>query len=446
MLSRRIALRIALIAALTSAAAALLLLFASWSLARELATERIAALAIAVGTPRVVEHCSAGAFTGPGEIHYRLFAPDGTARVAGEAPLEAELLARLLESDAPTEFDMRRRESRVLFRVPNAPEACSLVSASWHPRASTRGLFLVLVSALLSALVGLGAWLVHALVARPLIHRLQRLRDAARAVGTSAYLPAPTWPDEAGEIGQALDAADARAKARANEEAAKTAALANFLADVSHDVRTPLASLALSLDEIAEEAPPEALPALTRALNEVVYLRSLTANLSLANRLRDGWLPSATGSRIDLAEVAMRVVLRCEPFALRRGIDFEHTLERPAWVRGDELASEQALTNLVENAIAHGEEGTRVALRVQHHEGRIRVVVEDNGPGVAESELSLLTERNYRTEQARTRNAQGTGLGLAITREVCERAGWAITFSPAQPRGLRVVVEADTER
>jgi signal transduction histidine kinase len=72
--------------------------------------------------------------------------------------------------------------------------------------------------------------------------------------------------------------------------------------------------------------------------------------------------------------------------------------------------------------------------------------VEDNGPGVAESELSLLTERNYRTEQARTRNAQGTGLGLAITREVCERAGWAITFSPAQPRGLRVVVEADTER
>ena len=142
----------------------------------------------------------------------------------------------------------------------------------------------------------------------------------------------------------------------------------------------------------------------------------------------------------------MRVVLRCEPFALRRGIDFTHAFVRDAFVLGDDVASEQALTNLVENSIAHGEAGTGVALLVQRHEGSIRVIVEDNGPGVAESELPLLTERNFRSEHARTRDAKGTGLGLAITREVCERAGWRISLTAVQPRGLCVTIEAEAER
>lgn len=448
MLSRRIALRIALIAALACALTALTLLIASWSFARGLAVDRIGALAIASGQPLVRASCAAqeGTFTGPGEITYRLYSAEGTALTPNAPALERRLRARLEQEASPSEFDASSRETRVAFRVADVDTRCALVVASWHPRAASRGSYFLWVALLLLVVLIAAAWLVHASVAAPLIERLQRLRDAALRVGTNDYIAAPTWRDEAGEIARALDAAHKNAQARAQEEAAKTSALANFLADVAHDVRTPLASLALSLDEIAEEAPAEALPALTRALNDVVYLRSLTANLSLANRLRDGWVPAAELARIDLSEVALRVVMRCEPFALRRGIEFSHALIREAHALGDEVASEQALTNLVENAIAHGEAGTRVSLHVQRHEGRIHVIVEDDGPGVMESELPLLTERKFRSEQARTRDAKGTGLGLAITREVCERAGWRITLSAVEPRGLRVTIEANAER
>ena len=217
MLLRRIALRIALIAALTCAVAALTLLIASWSFARGLAADRIGALAVASGTPLVRAHCEAeqGSFAGPGEITYRLFSNEGTALTPNAPALDPQLRARLVAEDSPSEFDASSRETRIAFRVSDVDARCALVVASWHPRATSRGSFFLWVGVLLLALVMAAAWLVHASVAAPLIERLQRLREAALRVGTDEYIAAPTWRDEAGEIAQALDSAHRNAKARA---------------------------------------------------------------------------------------------------------------------------------------------------------------------------------------------------------------------------------------
>ena len=68
-------------------------------------------------------------------------------------------------------------------------------------------------------------------------------------------------------------------------------------------------------------------------------------------------------------------------------------------------------------------------------------MISDDGPGVPPAELPRLAERTFRSDEARKRDPRGGGLGLAITNEICQRAGWTLTFEPVEPRGLGVRIE-----
>jgi signal transduction histidine kinase len=322
---------------------------------------------------------------------------------------------------------------------------CSVIQATWppHPPSSHRSPYWLLAGAVI--VIALAAALGLVAVVLPLIRRIDRLREKAGVVGVvDGYVSEAKVPsDEIGEVSALLDEAHARIRADAKRLEERQTALERYLTDIAHDLRTPIASMQLALEQAASESRAPVLDELLRGLlRDVVYLGALTENLRLACRLRDGWDPFGDDARVDLADVADRVASRARYFAKNRGISLEIARpDAPVFARCHPTAAEQVVANLVENAVAYGDPGGHVAVVLTPSADRFSLVVADDGPGVQPSELPKLTERTFRSDEARQRDPRGSGLGLAISTEVCAACHWSLRFEPQTPRGLRVVIE-----
>ena len=112
----------------------------------------------------------------------------------------------------------------------------------------------------------------------------------------------------------------------------------------------------------------------------------------------------------------------------------------PLTVAADPTQLQQALANVVQNAIQYNEAGGHVAVVLEWTGGaeRWRIVIRDDGPGVPAELWPRLTERLFRGDEARARRPGGMGLGLAITAQVMEAHGWTLEFDQVEPQGLEV--------
>lgn len=192
---------------------------------------------------------------------------------------------------------------------------------------------------------------------------------------------------------------------------------------------------------------------LVASLEDVLYLTSLTENLRLASRLQERPETDSAALDIDLRPVLRRVVARFAVLGKMRGVQVRGSWpEEPVMVSCDPAAAEQALTNLVQNAVVHGGEGGAVTALLDRLEdpigdetdsgaaGGFELAVIDDGPGVLPEVLPRLAERRFRGDDARSRGPTGSGLGLAIVAEVCARSDWTLAFEHQEPQGLKVVI------
>jgi signal transduction histidine kinase len=359
-------------------------------------------------------------------------------------PLDPDLLAEIPEGgDRAVILRGLVRGGSGIYRSPRGG-ACGIVVTTWTARVSMRNALEVLLSMAVLAAALAAAFGVVAVV-RPLTLRIDRLKRAAEHVGDpEGYVVAESRPadDELGELSSSLDRAHARIRDDAKRLEQRQADLLRHLDDVTHDLRTPLASLLLALEQAVDAtADAERRELLHGALKDVVYLGGLTANLRLASQLREGWSPTAKAATVDLATAVARVAARAQIVARRFGIALEVAVPDSAvQVTCDPVAVEQAIGNVVDNAVAYGDPGGHVAVVLEAGGGRFSLRVEDDGPGVRESELPRLGERTFRSDEARQRDPRGSGLGLAITGEVCERCGWSLVFDRGATRGLCVTI------
>ena len=140
---------------------------------------------------------------------------------------------------------------------------------------------------------------------------------------------------------------------------------------------------------------------------------------------------------VDLRLLIHRVAERHKPLAKSAGMKLEFAVpEVDTHTRGDVTLIEQAVNNLVHNAVRYGDEGGHVSLLLSEKEGRFTITVWDDGPGVSEEELDRLAEPGYRASAARTRDPKGAGLGLSIAREVATRHGFELSFLRLEEGGL----------
>lgn len=225
--------------------------------------------------------------------------------------------------------------------------------------------------------------------------------------------------------------------------ARSSAAKSAFLATVSHEIRTPLNAVLGVADLMAGTA----LSAEQRRHVDVFR----HAGQTLAALIDD---------LLDLGKIeAGRLELASEPFALRASIASVDSLLRPraehkglrfvveladdvpAWVIGDRRRIEQALTNLVGNAIKFTPEG-EVSLRVARTgAGRIAFVVQDTGIGIAPEQQTLVFEPFVQADERISRDYGGTGLGLAITRAMAQRMGGDVLLASERGVGSTFTLE-----
>lgn len=236
---------------------------------------------------------------------------------------------------------------------------------------------------------------------------------------------------------------DAQAK-RVEEMKRVEAFRRDFIADVSHEIKTPLTGILGAVDMLAdgEALPPDAKAALLGMVKkESVRLNALAQNiLSLARLEREGESGRICKTHIDLVDIAKETVERLRPKAEAAGMELALEAAGPCETEGDPRLLEQALANLVENAIRHsGSKDIRVS--VQKGERGDRLVVEDHGIGIPEDQRGRVFERFHRVDASRAAESGGAGLGLAIVRQIARLHGGDVVLEPTQPSGCRFVLD-----
>lgn len=364
---------------------------------------------------------------------------------ADAPPIDPVLLARLQAGEATParNYWLELWGGASLRRL--APEGpCGLVMMRWQTAGRERATMLIAILVFLTLAISAAVVMASVFAIRPLTQRLERLRSAAQRVGAEAGYASAADPeaDDLGQLSHLLDVAHRRILADAEAMTRRQRALEQHLGAVAHDLRTPLASLQMGLEHLSSGAlHPEYAELVRGALGDVVYMAALTENLHLASRLADGADPLRDGLRVELGALVEQVSRRLGMLGRLRGVEVHAARpDEQVLVICNPAMAEQALANLVHNAVAHGEPGGHVAVLLSTAGGRFTLSVVDDGPGVPPDDLPRLGERTFRGDEARRRDPKGSGLGLAICGEVCRRARWTLTLGVEAPRGLRATI------
>ena len=236
------------------------------------------------------------------------------------------------------------------------------------------------------------------------VESMRRQAEAISAIEPGRRLPVPAARDEVAKLGTTLNEMLARLESALAKERA-------FVSDASHELRTPLTLLKGELDlALSRERSPEEMEAALRsAAEETDRLVQLAEDLLVLARADQGRLP-VNRTIVDAKEILESVRERFS----RRASDVGMTLEVDAptglQLAGDRVRFEQAVANLVENALRHG--GSPIVLRASQEGDRAEFHVLDRGPGFEQGFLPHALEWFSRADESRS--TEGTGLGLPI--------------------------------
>jgi heavy metal sensor kinase len=286
----------------------------------------------------------------------------------------------------------------------------------------------LLFSSPLALLVAtLAGYLLAGAALRP-VEAMRRKAEAISAATPGSRLPVPRSRDEIARLADTLNEMLARLETAFQHER-------RFIAEASHELRTPLALLRTELD-LALRKPrstEELEAALHSAAEETDRLISLASDLLLIARSEETAIPihlETISAHALLATVAGRFSAR----AGEDGRDVELSLGADVAFEGDAKRIEQALGNLVDNALLHGA-GT-VTLSARRVNSRVELHVTDDGPGFPVEFVARAFDRFSRAADARRRS--GSGLGLAIVRTIATAHDGDAAASNTQPRGADV--------
>ncbi|MCA9719545.1 MAG: HAMP domain-containing protein, partial [Myxococcales bacterium] len=288
-----------------------------------------------------------------------------------------------------------------------------------------------------------------ALAAGPAVRRIQRLAARVRRSAEGGFSEPVALPgdDEIAELSRAFDRAATTVRDQLRENQRREQALREFVANTTHDVMTPLTVLAdhlTTLRERAESGGGADLATVAAATAEVQYLGAIIENLGLAAKL-DASAPTCARAPVELDALVDRVVSRHQTFARARDVALAGaTLETPARTLADVTMLEQALSNLVHNAIRYNAPGGHVAVLLERPApGRARLRVIDDGPGIPDEAIARLLQRGARSDEARTREPGGQGLGLSIALRVAALHNMTLELGRSEHGGLRVDLTGD---
>ncbi|MCU1272766.1 MAG: sensor histidine kinase, partial [Bryobacterales bacterium] len=213
----------------------------------------------------------------------------------------------------------------------------------------------------------------------------------------------------------------------------------DFVANVSHELRTPLTAIQGYAETLLDGALEDAennRKFLDIIKAQAARLTSIASDLLVLSELESG-RPEASDQETLSVRAAIESALRTvESEARANGIQLVSTHIDDVYVLGSRIRLEQALLNLIANAVKFNRPSGQVQIAVsQTGYGQVRITVADTGIGIPSEDLSRIFERFYRVDKARSRAVGGTGLGLSIVRHIIERMNGKITVESELGKG-----------
>jgi two-component system sensor histidine kinase KdpD len=270
---------------------------------------------------------------------------------------------------------------------------------------------------------------------------LYSVRD--QAAGEPSATETRLLASAADQIGQAVAHDRLEADAQAAEIARQSDALKSaLLQSVSHDLRTPLATIRAAAGTLRPGTPlsvddqQESVDAIDR---EVEYLNRIVTNLLDLSRIEAGVL-RAELDVFDLEDLVGRTLERLGPRLAGHPLDTE--LSAPP-VKVDPTFLDEAVTNVLENALKYAPESAPLRIRATWSEGEplVRLTLEDGGPGVPPDALPRLFDKFYRVPGTPRGSRTGTGIGLAVVRGLVEAMGGSVNARRSELGGLAVDID-----
>ena len=205
----------------------------------------------------------------------------------------------------------------------------------------------------------------------------------------------------------------------------------DFVANVSHEIKTPLTAIKGYVETLYNsevDSPEDTHRFLEIVIKHVNRLESIVEDLLSLSRIeRENFREALNLSTARLGDIFQTVIQFCQKNAEAKhiGIQVKSGEDLPATV--DVTLLEQALLNLLDNAIKYSKESSRVQISAEKRDGKTAIHIRDYGCGIAQRNLSRLFERFYRVDKARSRQLGGTGLGLAIVKHIVQAHGGEVT-------------------
>lgn len=274
--------------------------------------------------------------------------------------------------------------------------------------------------------------LLSLLLASTIANPLRRLAAAAVRVrhGVKAREEIPDFSDRQDEIGNLSTALRDMTKALY----ARMDAIESFAADVSHELKNPLTSLRSAVETLPlakSEASQKRLMDVIQ--HDVRRLDRLITDISDASRL-DAELARDDSRKLDLGKLLENIVSASREVRRNKGIDIALTQSRlpqgskTYFVTGHDLRLGQVVTNLIENARSFvPDPGGRIDIKLDQAGEQVRILVEDNGPGIRAEKIDRIFERFYTDRPQGEAFGQNSGLGLSISRQIIEAHNGTIT-------------------
>ncbi|MCF8126869.1 MAG: HAMP domain-containing protein [Desulfotignum sp.] len=212
----------------------------------------------------------------------------------------------------------------------------------------------------------------------------------------------------------------------------------DFASNVSHELKTPLTTIKgfiETLQEMPQDTPEDTagfLKIIEKNVNRMIALINDLLALSRLERLE------GTGIRFEenhLSVLIQSAVNTCTPLAHKKQIPIHVDCPDSLTAMVDPVLMEQAIANLVENAVKYSPKKARVAVTARGAGGQVDLSIADSGTGISKEHLPRIFNRFYRVDKGRSRQEGGTGLGLAIVKHIVQYHNGRITVSSVPGQG-----------
>jgi two-component system, OmpR family, phosphate regulon sensor histidine kinase PhoR len=218
----------------------------------------------------------------------------------------------------------------------------------------------------------------------------------------------------------------------------------DFVANVSHELRTPLTAIRGYAETLLDGALEE--PQNRRRFVEVIQshairLNNIASDLLTLSELESGRPPAVEPGRLSVLETLESAMHTVESEARMRQVQLGWGSVEDLQVLGNRIRLEQALVNLLDNAVKFNRPGGEVWVEARGmHDGVAAITISDNGIGIPSADLPRIFERFYRVDKTRSRQVGGTGLGLSIVKHVVEQMHGALSVESQLGKGSRFTV------